>query len=100
MLNAINLNAAIAAFRAATAAIPVAADEDVMDAAVAAESAAFTRLCLTPAFDNAGVAAKLAVAAELMSDEHPMMGTRIAESALEDMRNIRWQAVREEKIAA
>lgn len=95
------LTAAIAAFRAATAAIPlVEVPDDVMDAAVAAESAAFTRLCLTPAPDHAGVAAKLAVAAELLSDEHPMMGTRIAEAALDDMRKIRWQAVREEKIAA
>lgn len=77
--------AAVAAFRASNAAIPVADDEDAMDAAVAAESAALRALATTPALDWDDIAAKLEIAAGRCRDDSPNAASMLLQSAMEDM---------------
>lgn len=100
MLNPI-LPIRIAEYRAAAAAVPETASDDIMDAATAAEFAAFDLVCRIPAGDAAGVAAKLALASELLGVT-PTWGQRLAEKAIEEMRVIQWNAewsVSEEEVA-
>lgn len=68
-MNTLHLTAAIQAYRAATAALPDFAPDDVMDAAIDREASALNDVRNSPCFTQADVVAKLAIVGELQADE-------------------------------